>query len=109
METEVFIKKLTCVSYNCGGGVDKLKLPFIKTIFQESDFLFLQEHCLFKSQLGVFDDIDEGVGKHGVSAMDENVLSRGRPHGGVAIVWNKNIACKVTPVLCCVVVQCSLL
>ena len=60
--------------------------------------LFLQEHGLYKSQFGGFDKIDNGVGKHCVSAMNENKLLRGRPNGGAVILWRKNINHKVVPV-----------
>ena len=48
--------------------------------------------------MNMLDELDDGVGKHGASAMNESVVTRGRPHGGVAIVWNKRIQCKVSPV-----------
>ena len=74
-------------------------------------FLLLQEHGLHKSQFGWFDNIHDGIGKYGVSAMDENQLLRGRPHGGVVILWKPDLKCKIIPVryeskrLCAVIIE----
>ena len=88
------VHKLSIVSYNCQCANDP-KLPFLRELYDKCDFLLLQEHGLFKSQFGWFDKIDEqnGVGKCGVSAMNEEILLTGRPHGGVhvAIIWKSNM------------------
>lgn len=83
--------KLSIASYNCeyadGSWVD-----FLKEVFKSCDFLLIQEHRLYKSQFGWFNRLnDDGIGKHGVSAMNEHKLLSGRPHGGAAILWHNNI------------------
>ena len=90
---------LSCISYNCNYA-NNVKLPFFKELFEQCDFLMLQEHGLYNSQFQWFDNIKNGIGKHGLSAMDEGQLLRGRPHGGVVILWNPNLKCKVTPLKC---------
>jgi hypothetical protein len=90
-------KKLTITSYNCEYAND-VRLPFLQKMFNTCDFLFLQEHGLFKSQFGWFDKIGDGVGKHGVSAMNECEALYGRPHGGAVIIWNKNLKWKVVSI-----------
>ncbi len=60
--------------------------------------MFLQEHGLYKSSFGWFDKIGNGVGKHGVSAMNERKFLRGRPNGVATIIWNKILKTKVVPV-----------
>ena len=92
-------ENVTCISYNCSYAND-VKLPFLKELFEQCDFLMLQEHGLYKSQFQWFDNIQNGIGKHGESAMDENQLLRGRPHGGVAILWNPKLKSKITPISC---------
>ena len=91
--------KLTVGSYNCEHAGDT-RLLFIRRLFKTCDFLCIQEHGLFKSQLDWFDKIDNGLAKHGISAMDETKALRGRPHGGVAILWNSTLANNVVPVQC---------
>ena len=90
---------ISCISYNCNYA-NNVKLPFLKELFVQCDFLMLQEHGLYNSQFQWFDNIKNGIGKHEASAMDEGQLLRGRPHGGVVILWNPNMRCKVTPVIC---------
>ncbi len=71
----------------------------MKQLFNQSDFLLLQEHGLYRSQFGWFYKIGIcGVGTHGVSAMNENELLSARPHGGSVIIWNQNIKAKIDPV-----------
>ncbi len=62
-----------------------VRLPQLQELFKQCDVLFLQEHALYKSQFGWFDKLSNGVGKHGVSAMDENRALHGCPNGGAAI------------------------
>ena len=97
MEEGHKISQLSCISYNCNHASDA-KLPLLKELFEESDFLLLQEHGLLKCQFDWFDNIYDRMGKYGVSAMDENQLLRGRPHGGVVILWKSDLKCKIVPV-----------
>ena len=95
------IRNLSFISYNCVHA-DDVRLPHLRELFRECDFLLIQEHGLRQSDLNWFDKIDEsrGVCKHGVSAMDEGQIIRGRPFGGVAIIWSHDLLCKVTPIPC---------
>ena len=90
-------EKLTCISYNCEYA-NKIRLPFLKHLFSQCAFLFIQEHGLFKSKLSWFQNLGKNVGVHGVSAMDEGRIVRGRPRGGAAIVWHGSLGNRVTPV-----------
>ena len=100
-------KTLTFISFNCEHAND-VRLPFLKDLFRMSDFLLVQEHGLYKSKLSWFSEIgkkdkdesgeDEVVGIHGVSAMNEEQLLRGRPRGGAAILWRSRMHNRVTPV-----------
>jgi hypothetical protein len=93
-----FLNKLTCVTYNCEYADDS-RLSFLKELYQQSDFLLLQEHGLFKTDFGWFDKLGVDVGKHGVSAMDESKILKGRPNGGAAIIWKGSLNAKVIPVI----------
>ncbi|XP_041470482.1 uncharacterized protein LOC121420026 [Lytechinus variegatus] len=90
--------KVSIISYNCQCANDS-KLPFLRELFDECDFMLIQEHGLYKSQFGWFDNINEvnGVGKHGMSAMNEEKQSAGRPYGGTAIIWKHGLNVKVEP------------
>ena len=91
-------KHLSFISYNCQHA-DDVKLPYLNELFSECDFLFLQEHGLYKSQFDFFNKVSKGnVGMHGVSALDEREILKGRPHRGVMILWHLNVMCKVTPI-----------
>ena len=69
MEPNSNVNLLSCISYNYEHA-DDVRLPHMKELFKQCDFLLLQEHGLLKSQFEWFDKIDNGVGKHGVSAMN---------------------------------------
>ena len=70
-------RKLTFASYNCQIANDA-KLPHLRELFQNSDFLLLQEHGLYKNQFDWFNNVSDSIAKHGVSAMDVNKILGGR-------------------------------
>ena len=87
---------LAVATYNSQGhGADRL--AYIKNLCINHDFVFVQEHWLFKSELSVIEN-KLGVNIHGTSGMKENALLIGRPFGGCAIIWKPTIACEVIPI-----------
>ena len=79
---------LKITSYNCKQFVsfgDKFK--FTDELCLESDFLFLQELWLYKSDLSKLLSLGSSTDMIATSAMDESVHKVGRPFGGCAIVW----------------------
>ena len=77
----------------------------MQTLFSQCDFLFIQEHGLYASTLSWFHSLGDTkngdpASVHGVSAMQEGVILRGRPRGGAAIVWHSRVHQNVTPVPC---------
>ncbi len=60
--------------------------------------MFLQEHALYKLQFGWFEKLSNGIAKHGVSVMYDNKVLHGRPSGGAAILWNKNVKATFKPI-----------
>ena len=100
-------QQIKIISYNCEHA-DNVRLPFFKQLFEKGDFVLIQEHGLLKSKLSWFQEINENIGIHGVCAMKEDQLLRGRPHGGAAILWRGTLSNRVTPVTwdstrCCAV------
>ena len=53
-----------------------------------NDILFVQEHCLYSSQMFKLKKCGNIVELIGKSSMSENVMLKGRPHGGCAILYN---------------------
>jgi len=64
----------------------------IQQLCDTSDLVFLQETWLASHELASLSNLDERFYAKGVTAMDssEGVL-RGRPHGGLAILWRKSL------------------
>ena len=68
----------------------------ISSLYNRSDFVFVQEHSLI--QANFFSDKIANVSCHGVSAMDTCQLLSGPPHGGCSILWKSTISCEISPV-----------
>ncbi len=92
-----FLNKLTCITCNCEYA-DHSRIDLIKSLYQQCDFLLLQEHGLYRSQFDWFNSLGDNVGKHGVNAMNGRVLLKGRPRGGAAIIWKGSFKARVTPI-----------
>ena len=86
-------------TYNCKHFND-YKVKYIKYVLGQCDFMFLQEHCLFKSQFDKLYSIDNDICFCATSAMDEGVLLSGRPHGGCSIIWKSSVIHKVDIISC---------
>ena len=96
-------RRTMITSFNCAGF--KGSHEYISNVvFKKCDILFLQEHWLYNFEFK--------CQYHATSAMDESVIRRvGRPSGGCAIIWHKDLALSVTPIetksprLCAVVIK----
>ena len=69
----------------------------MRDLLKKCDMMFIQEHCLFESLFDKFYELGD-INFHAVSAMNEKEYIAGRPHGGCAIIWNKNLDHEITPV-----------
>ena len=87
---------LSIGTLNTHGSADD-RVAYIKEVMIHCDFLLVQEHWLHNKQLACLQSKLGNVRIHGVSGMDSNMLLSGRPYGGCAIIWNKNLQCSVTP------------
>lgn len=89
----------TLVSYNCKNI--KRSMECVKTLCKSADVIALQETWLLPYDINVLGDIDVNFSYTGKSAVDLTAgLLRGRPHGGVAILWRKSAFRNVTVVKC---------
>ena len=86
---ETVSSSLVIASYNCR-GFNNTKSSYINNLMQKCNFLFIQEHWLSNAQ---FDSLCVGNNTlvHGVSGFDNSQVLRGRPFGGAAILWHKNM------------------
>jgi len=86
-------------SYNSGGlGLDKRL--FLSNILasDEIDFMCIQETWLTHGNIAAVNDIDKNYIGHSVSGIKDGTLLRGRPYGGIAILWRKHLSRNVKPV-----------
>ena len=93
-------KKLKFGSYNCKHfGVDKYVI--MQTLLVACGLLFIQKHCMYKTQfvqrLNSFSPNSVSIVS---SSMDESVPLIGRPNRGCLIIRSANISCKVDTIEC---------
>ena len=87
--------KLGIGSYNCQ-HFKEVTVDYMIEAITKCHFLFIQEHCLFLSELSKFDKLGS-INYHGNSAMREDQPVHGHHHGGCAIIWRDDLDCKVDP------------
>jgi len=86
---------LTVCTYNCKGYVED-RIEYMKSLMNECDIIFIQEHWLFQDEICILEQKVGNVSVFGVSPMDSKSLLVGRPHGGCAIMYGKSMT---TPVI----------
>lgn len=70
-------------------------LPFLQTLCEKNDLIFIQEHWLQDNQLHLLDDVHKDFTSYGKSSMCKKLsqgLLRGRPFGGVAVLYRKSLS-----------------
>ena len=98
MADNINTSKLNIVSYNCR-GYNIRKKHYISQLLSECNILFLQEHWLSTNQLDCLATIHTKFLVHGVSGFaDIGTVLSGRPFGGCAILYNKEINGQVIPI-----------
>ena len=92
----IYILKLT--SFICAGFKYR-NFSYLKEIFKRCDIILLQETWLYNFKYSEFINILPNCQYHAISTMDESKVRRvGRPYGGCAILWHRNLALTITPV-----------
>lgn len=87
------------ISFNCKNVMRSLEC--IRRLCKEADIIALQETWLLPHDLPYLGTIDNNFAFTGTSAVDTSMgVLRGRPYGGVAILWRKNAFPCVTVVPC---------
>ena len=89
---------LRCVSYNCNSVRNNADI--VKALLETSDIVFLQELMLNKSDLGVLNDFHRDF-RHTAFVRDREAegINEGRPSGGVAIFWRRDLSLTVSPII----------
>ena len=87
-------------SFNCR-GLNISKKFFIADVLMRKlncQFIFLQEHWLSDGQLDELNSISINYLSVGVSGFNNSDVLKGRPYGGCAILWKRDVCVKVTAV-----------
>ena len=79
-------KPINITSYNCRG----LRNPTVSTLLEKCDLILLQETLITKQDLGAINSLSPLFQGTGASPTDASKgIIKGRPQGGVAIIWRK--------------------
>ena len=77
-------------SFNCNSL--KNSVVEIRELCDQTDVIFLQEIWQSKFELSMLNKVHSDFLGLGVSAMDSgSALLKGRPFGGIAILWKKSL------------------
>ena len=88
------IANLTFCTYNIF-GFNQTKIKYVSELLQSYSILLLQEHWMNNKQLSEFGNLFPGYCVHGISAIDDTQLLRGRPKGGVLIIYPDSLGSTV--------------
>jgi len=97
MSTTVSPGFLSVCTYNMHGY--NTGVSYLKQLCMQNDIIFIQEHWLLNSQLSRFNSIDQDFMFSGKSAMNERMstqLIRGRPFGGVGVLYRRSLGSIIT-------------
>lgn len=92
-------KKARLFSFSCKNI--KSSVDCVRTLCQQADVIALQETWLYPYDISFLDGIHNDFSYTGKSAIDiSKGILRGRPHGGVAILWRKDLFSSVSVLQC---------
>lgn len=87
------------LSFNCKNIIKSMEC--VRRLCNLADVIALQETWLMPHDLPILGTIDERFAFTGSSAVDTSVgVVRGRPHGGVALLWRKSLFPCVSVIPC---------
>lgn len=94
------------ISFNCK-GVSRSK-ECVRRICNSADVIALQETWLLPHDIPCLGSIDDSFAYTGKSAVDTSAgILRGRPYGGVALLWKKDVFPIATVIECTSVRLCA--
>jgi len=89
---------LRLISYN-SRGLNVSKQAYLRHILEDCDILLLQEHWLSEDQLHGLNTLSDDFVSVAVSGFGNDCVLAGRPYGGCAILWRKNLSLTATSVV----------
>ena len=94
----VFSRELSFLSYNCKGFKER-NHSYIKYIFEKCDIMLLQETWLYNFESSCIGKVLNKSQSYCISAMNDSDIGRkGRPFGGLSIVWHNKLPITISPV-----------
>ncbi len=106
------LTELTIFSLNTK-GFNQLRQDYLADISPFCDILCLQEHWLFEQHLSKVESLLPDFQGHAVSGLNDAEVLTGRPYGGCAILWRRDISHNVTKLhtnsnrLCAIRLKCG--
>lgn len=92
--------KINCslkfATWNCQGSKSKLDFLKVQISKHNLDIIFLQETWLQDFESNYITDLLDDYDGISISAMNSKVPLRGRPYGGTAIMWKKQLSPDIT-------------
>ena len=99
MEGETQNKNLKITYFNCKGFKFR-NYDYLKHLFNSCEILLLQETWLYEFENREFIKVLPECQYYAVSPMDNsNIGQMGRPFGGCAILYHRNLACSFNPIV----------
>lgn len=100
-------QKISMVTFNCKSV--KRSVQCIRNLCDKYDVIALQEHWLLPHDIHFLGNIHQEFEYSGKSAVDTSAeILQGRPYGGVAILWRKNLFKSVSVIQCNSVRICAI-
>lgn len=99
LNTHRKINKIKFVSFNCHSLISAV--DYVRTLCQTADFLALQETWLLPDEVPYLGNIHQDFAYIGKSSVDVTAGPlKGRSHGGLGILWRRNIFHAVSVIDC---------
>lgn len=90
---------IKCISFNCKSVTRSVEC--VRSLCQTADIIALQETWLLPHDVPFLGSIDSEFEYTGKSAVDTGGgILRGRPYGGVALLWRKSLFKSVSVIKC---------
>ena len=87
----MYMNEVSIFSFNCKGFKYR-NYDYMKDLFQQTDFILLQETWLYSFQEVEIKNILKGSDCYAVSGMKDDYIGRsGRPFGGCSIIWKSDL------------------
>jgi exonuclease III len=99
MDSTTITKNCTFISFNCKGFSGAVGC--VRDLCKSADIIALQETWLLQHDIPLLGTIDSDFAYTGKTAVDlSSGVLRGRPYGGVAILWRKSLFPCVSVIQC---------